>query len=106
MGLGRSPGPLGWCAVVEISSQFWHSLLHAGVLRVADAGNKRDPCHHAWPSWLSSPGHRLLGMELLQVLSTALCPGPDPWVSQGVPPREHPPGSAPTGIHGITMVCY
>ena len=73
-GVEGSFGPLGWCAAVEITSQFRHSLLYAGLLGIADACNKRDPCPHAWPSWLSSPRHRLSGTELLEALSAAPSP--------------------------------
>lgn len=45
-GVEGSFGPLGWCAAVEITSQFRHSLLYAG-LGIADACNKMAmPGHH------------------------------------------------------------
>lgn len=78
-GVGRSFGPLGWFAAVVTVSQFWQSLLHAGLLGIADAHSDGDPYPHAWPWRLSSPRHRLLGSELPPVLSSnpspVLCPG-------------------------------
>lgn len=67
-GVGGSFGLLGWCAVVEVMS---HSLLHAGLLGIADTRNERDPRPHARPSRLGSTRHRLSRTEPLQALSTA-----------------------------------